>query len=338
MANQRRTGEKNTRQVVQDLLRELVSQGEDVGPTKVRQIIEARHGYSPSPNLVGEEVRNFWAKVGPELARKDLVPSVPGAVSEAFSEIWELSLKAADEAFQAFRDDARKELEVARNEAALREAEQLEIQAALDGEKATGAQLLKRLSVAEQSLVETQLELSRAQASLAEVQKQLSRSQEQLMDERRQSSTRSQEAALAHREEIERLVVSHSAEIARLEGIAHRDAEAWDGVRKHLLLETDRLREMWGSEVRALRGSLASAQEIEAALRTGKSSLEERLTVATARLKQREEDVIRLERLLGQLPSNTEQQQAGVQEKSIEIKSTESTPDGSISKQSDGGA
>ena len=66
MAVQRKTGDKNTRQLVRQIMVEQIAAGEDAGPTRIRQIIDERYGYSPSPNLVGEEIRNFWIKEGPE--------------------------------------------------------------------------------------------------------------------------------------------------------------------------------------------------------------------------------------------------------------------------------
>jgi septal ring factor EnvC (AmiA/AmiB activator) len=304
VAVQRKTGDKNTRQLVRQIMVEQIAAGEDAGPTRIRQIIDERYGYSPSPNLVGEEIRNFWIKEGPEMVRKMQIPNIPDPVVDAFRSVWEASLLAANEGLESLRSEVEQRVQAAQGEVAesserLAEAvrDLTAANSALVEEMTRNEKLSERAQAAENKLAATEAHLSGAEQKIVEMECSAA-------NERNRFNEQIVANQAAQASEIGRLVASHEAEIKRLTEISARDAEAWEGVRRHLLMETDLKREAFKSELRALSGALDAAKGIESALRRERTIYEAQLATAKGQLAQRDADFIRLESRMATLLSS----------------------------------
>lgn len=307
MVVQRKTSTKKTRDLVQEIMVEQIAAGEDAGPTQIRQIIGERYGYTPSPNLVGEEIRNFWIKEGPEMVRKMQIPNIPDPVADAFRSVWEASLLAANEGLSKFKEEAKGDVLAAKGETAelmvrLAEAvsDQEAAEAALRDQTASHERILERANAAENKL-------AAAEALLFEAEKKLIALTSSASEQKNVFNEQFVAQQLAHSNEIDRLMSTHDAEIKRLSDISTRDAEAWEGVRRHLLVETDMQRESFKSELRALSGALDASRDIESALRRERSSFESQIAALKGQLEQRNADFIRMESRLAALLSSRAQ-------------------------------
>ncbi|NTZ94189.1 hypothetical protein FCH79_02490 [Pseudomonas koreensis] len=86
---------KSTRQWVHEYAARLLEHGEEVRQSAIRDLIAAEHGITASPNLVTDEIKKFWAKVGPTLSARLRRPGIPDDVCESFENIWSVAVNAA---------------------------------------------------------------------------------------------------------------------------------------------------------------------------------------------------------------------------------------------------
>lgn len=86
---------KSTRQWVHDYAARLLANGEEVRQTAIRELIAVEHGITASPNLVNDEIKKFWVKVGPMMSARLRRPGIPDEVCASFDKIWDVALEAA---------------------------------------------------------------------------------------------------------------------------------------------------------------------------------------------------------------------------------------------------
>ena len=61
----------------------------------IRTLILEEHRVTASPNVVGDEVKKFWARTGPLLSARLKRPGIPEAVCQALDSVWEVALDEA---------------------------------------------------------------------------------------------------------------------------------------------------------------------------------------------------------------------------------------------------
>lgn len=237
----------DTRALVRELAQELLARGEKPTQAAIRSMIEARHGVRASPNVVGDELDAFWAAFGEQMVARYRAPGVPAVLAESFARLWDEALAAAGKTFAAERaalaqaaEAARLEAQAARERAAA-EAERLGAEAAAAAQRAEAldaqlaaaraetAQLTEALAGARR---DTELYRGEIEALRAE------RAAERADYLRQLADLEARRAA-----ELERTEAARQAELAVLATQHEREAASWDGLRRHLLRETDRIRE-----------------------------------------------------------------------------------------------
>ncbi|EGH71388.1 DNA-binding protein [Pseudomonas syringae] len=97
--NSTSTGLPKTRDLVKHYAAQLLDAGAEVSVATIRTRILEEHGVTASPNVVSDEVRQFWARTGPLLSARLRRPGIPEAVCEVLDSVWEVALNEATGAF-----------------------------------------------------------------------------------------------------------------------------------------------------------------------------------------------------------------------------------------------
>jgi len=113
-----RSGLPKTRDLVRHYAGQLLEAGAEVSVTAIRARILEEHGVSASPNVVGDEVKQFWARTGPLLNARLKRPGIPEAVGQALDAVWEVALNEATQAYAIERSHYQEQAERAQREAA----------------------------------------------------------------------------------------------------------------------------------------------------------------------------------------------------------------------------
>ena len=111
--NSTATGLPKTRDLVKHYAAQLLDAGAEVSVATIRARILEEHGVTASPNVVSDEVRQFWARTGPLLSARLRRPGIPESVCQVLDSVWEVALNEATRAFAIERTAAVREADQA---------------------------------------------------------------------------------------------------------------------------------------------------------------------------------------------------------------------------------
>jgi chromosome segregation ATPase len=273
------TGLPKTRDLVKHYAAQLLDAGAEVSVATIRARILEEHGVTASPNVVSDEVRQFWARTGPLLSARLRRPGIPEAVYEVLDSVWEVALNEATEAFAIERA------------AAVQQADQATARAAVAHEEAEQArgrfadQERQIASLTEQVERLTQ-KLDKEEATSAELREEF----RELTAEHHRLQTRQAEELnrlqTGHQEEMGRFAATHAAELARLQAVhgeeqtalraeVSRQANIFESTANHLMVETSRVRDAAQADTERLGRELAHSRDLVDQLRVQRSQAKE---------------------------------------------------------------
>ncbi|MQT78050.1 MULTISPECIES: DNA-binding protein [Pseudomonas] len=298
---------KSTRDLVQAYAADLLARGEEVRQAAILERIAAEHGIKASPNLVNDEVKKFWAKVGPALSARLRRPGIPEAVCASFDQIWDVALNAA----AAGHEEERRQLQ-AHTEAALATAEQAWAQAQADREK-FDAQTREveglrsdKIRLTEQ-LVNSETERQAVAAELKDLTEHAAeqQAQQRLEQQRLQGlidSLQQQLSELRERSQRELLALgqSHQVELVKTQDF--------------LMLETARVRDEHKAKTEKLSKELEHERSVTDQLRVLRSKASDEAAELRGRLEAMDQSLTRLEQHNRQLSEQHQALQAALLE------------------------
>jgi chromosome segregation ATPase len=273
------TGLPRTRDLVKHYAAQLLDAGAEVSVATIRARILEEHGVTASPNVVSDEVRQFWARTGPLLSARLRRPGIPETVCEVLDSVWEVALNEATGAFA---------IEQA---AAMQQADQASARAAVAQEEAEQARGRFADQERQIALLSEQVErLTRKLDKEAEASADLRDELQELMAEHHQLQRRQAEELnrlhAGHQEELGRFAATHAAEISRLQAVhqeenaalrgeVSRQADIFESTSNHLMMETSRVRDAAKQETERLTRELAHSRDLVDQLRVQRSQAKE---------------------------------------------------------------
>ena len=274
-----RSGLPKTRDLVRHYAGQLLEAGAEVSVTAIRARILEEHGVSASPNVVGDEVKQFWARTGPLLNARLKRPGIPEAVGQALDAVWDVALNEATQAYAIERSHYQQQAEQAQREAA---------EARMEAEQATRriADQERQIALLSEQVQRLSEQLNRAQAQSDELQAEL---REVMSQQQQQGQRHSEELArlqAAHQEEQQRFAATHAAELSRLQAVhaeenaalrteVSRQADIFESTSNHLMKETSRVRDAARLETERLTRELAQSRDLVDRLRVQRSEAKE---------------------------------------------------------------
>jgi hypothetical protein len=277
--NSTSTGLPKTRDLVKHYAAQLLDAGAEVSVATIRARILEEHGVTASPNVVSDEVRQFWARTGPLLSARLRRPGIPEAVCEVLDSVWEVALNEATGAFAIERA------------AAVQQADQANARAAIAQEEAEQARGRFADQEGQIALLTAQIErlvqkLDKEEASSAELREEL---RELTAEHHRQQTRQAEELnrlQAGHQEEMGRFADTHAVELRRLQGVhqeensalraeVSRQADIFESTTNHLMTETSRMRDAAKLETERLTRELAHSGDLVDQLRVQRSDAKE---------------------------------------------------------------
>ena len=280
--NSTSTGLPKTRDLVKHYAVQLLDAGAEVSVATIRARIHEEHGVTASPNVVSDEVRQFWARTGPLLSARLRRPGIPESVCQVLDSVWEVALNEATGAFAIERAAAVQQADQANARAAIaqEEAEQTRGRFA-DQERQIGS-LNEQVELVEQLT----RKLDKEEATSADLRDELQDlTAEHHLQQRRQAEelnrlqARHQEEqgryAATHAAELSRLQAVHQEENAALRGEVSRQADIFESTSNHLMMETSRVRDAAQADTERLGRELAHSRDLVDQLRIQRSQAKE---------------------------------------------------------------
>lgn len=321
--------EMKTRELVHYYAAMLLDQGVEVKQSAITDKILAEHGVKASPNMVGEEIKKFWAVAGPALSERLRRPGIPDDVVLAFEEIWRVALDAATSRHEAERKAMTSERDQAVdafNQAAESEAkahERLELQ-------------LVELAGLREDKVHFKGQLEALTGQCREHQDRADELRDKLADLEAVKSAEFQRLSDSHGAELARLQAAHQDEVARLKGDhevlqnkfvefteraeqaraaqAVAAADQLERTENHLMMETVRVRDEAKGRVDKLAKELEHALSTVDSLRVQRSKANDEAAEARGRFEEVARTLARSElecqRLAEQLSQQSQQTHA----------------------------
>ncbi|WP_052469096.1 DNA-binding protein [Pseudomonas massiliensis] len=274
-----RSGLPKTRDLVRHYAGQLLEAGAEVSVTAIRARILEEHGVSASPNVVGDEVKQFWARTGPLLNARLKRPGIPEAVGQALDAVWDVALNEATAAYAIERSHYQEQAERAQREAA---------EAQVEAEQATGrfADQERQIALLTEQVQRLHAQLDRAQAGSEALRQELGEltAQHRSLDQRHRDELARIDTT--HGAEQERLAETHAAELARLQAVhqaenaalraeVSRQADIFEGTANHLMQETSRVRDAVRVETERLTRELSHSRDLVERLRVQRSDAKE---------------------------------------------------------------
>ena len=274
-----RSGLPKTRDLVRHYAGQLLESGAEVSVTAIRARILEEHGVSASPNVVGDEVKQFWARTGPLLNARLKRPGMPEAVGQALDAVWEVALNEATAAYAIERSHYQAQAEQAQREATV---------AREQAEQATGrfADQARQIALLTEQVQRLNGQLDRAQSENEALKHELGEltAQHQVQEQRHRDEL--DRVGTAHQAEQERLAATHAAEVARLQALhqaenaalraeVSRQADIFESTANHLMQETSRVRDAARLETERLTRELAQSRDMVDRLRVQRSDSKE---------------------------------------------------------------
>ncbi|MBC8737256.1 hypothetical protein F6X40_10595 [Paraburkholderia sp. UCT31] len=252
-----------TRTYVAQFARELLADGVSPTQARIRELIAAQYGVKASPNVVGAELQAFWQEVGPQMAaftqlgKGGIGQSVPGSAPSSapavFGEVetaryenlglhetLNISGTGAAPSDEGGAEQARFQYEIFDLQDAVRAA-------------SSRAEHFEALCSEKDALVAEAVRRGTDMASRLGILEQRAQTFEKEMAEARAKLEREVKAAqLAAREKVEQL----QAQLTERERAVAEAAKQLDGSRRHMMLETDRIRTAAANDARRLKDEL----------------------------------------------------------------------------------
>jgi chromosome segregation ATPase len=277
--NSTSTGLPKTRDLVKHYAAQLLDAGAEVSVATIRARILEEHGVTASPNVVSDEVRQFWARTGPLLSARLRRPGIPESVCQALDSVWEVALNEATGAFAIERAHAVQQADQANARAAIAQEE---------AEQARGRfvdQERQIASLSEQVERLTQ-KLDKEEATNADLRDEL----QELTSEHHQQQLRQADELnrlhVGHQEEMGRFAATHAVELTRLQAVhreeqaalraeVSRQADIFESTANHLMMETSRVRDAAQADTERLGRELAHNRDLVDQLRVQRSQAKE---------------------------------------------------------------
>lgn len=277
--NSTSTGLPKTRDLVKHYAAQLLDTGAEVSVATIRARILEEHGVTASPNVVSDEVRQFWARTGPLLSARLRRPGIPEAVCEVLDSVWEVALNEATGAFAIERAHAVQlaDQATARATIAQDEAEQA---------KGRFADQERQIALLTEQVERLTRKLDQEETTSAELRDEL---QELTAEHHQQQKRQSEELnrlQVGHQEEMGRFAATHAAELARLQAVhgeeqtvlraeVSRQADIFESTANHLMMETSRVRDAAQADTERLSRELAHSRDLVDQLRVQRSQAKE---------------------------------------------------------------
>jgi chromosome segregation ATPase len=273
------SGLPKTRDLVRHYAAQLLEAGNEITVTGIRALILEHHGVSASPNVVGDEVKQFWVRTGPLLSARLKRPGIPEPVCQALDAVWEVALNEATQAYAIERSHHLQQADqaTARATAALEEAEQAKGRF-LDQER--------QITLLNDQVQRLSEQLNRAQGQSDELQAELREAMSQQQQQGQQHRDELARLQAAHQAEQQRFAATHAAELERLQAVhaeenaalraeVSRQADIFDSTSNHLMKETSRVRDAAKLETERLTRELAQSRDMVDRLRVQRSDAKE---------------------------------------------------------------
>lgn len=274
-----RSGLPKTRDLVRHYAAQLLEAGAEVSVTAIRGRILEHHGVSASPNVVGDEVKQFWARTGPLLSARLKRPGIPEAVGEALDAVWDVALNAATAAYAIERSHHQEQAQQAQREAAAARDQTTQVTGRFADQERQIALLTEQVQ-----WLNGQLDRGQAEHEVLKQEHNKLTAQHQSQDQRHRDELARVQAA--HAAEQERLAATHAAELARLQAVHHeenaalrtevsRQADIFESTSNHLMKETSRVRDAARLETERLIRELSHSRDLVDRLRIQRSDAKE---------------------------------------------------------------
>jgi hypothetical protein len=286
--NSTSTGLPKTRELVKHYAAQLLDAGAEVSVATIRARILEEHGVTASPNVVSDEVRQFWTRTGPLLSARLRRPGIPEAVCQVLDSVWEVALNEATGAFAIERTTAVQQADQANAGAAI---------ALEEAEQARGrfADQERQIALLTEQVARLTQKLDKEEAISTELRDEL----RELAAEHHRLQTRQAEEMnrlqAGHQEEMGRFAATHTAELARLQTVhgeeqtalraeVSRQADIFESTANHLMVETSRVRNAAQADTERLSRELAHSRDLVDQLRMQRSQAKEESAGLSAQL------------------------------------------------------
>jgi chromosome segregation ATPase len=272
-------GLPKTRDLVKHYAAQLLDAGAEVSVATIRARILEEHGVTASPNVVSDEVRQFWARTGPLLSARLRRPGIPESVCQVLDSVWEVALNEATGAFAIERAAAVQQADQATARAAIAQEE---------AEQARGrfADQERQIALLTEQVERLTRKLDKEDATIAELREEL---QELTAEHHRQQTRHAEELnrlQAGYQEEMGRFAATHAAELARLQAVhgeeqtalraeVSRQADIFESTANHLMMETSRVRDAAQADTERLGRELAHSRDLVDQLRMQRSQAKE---------------------------------------------------------------
>lgn len=235
-----------TREYVRAIAQELLLSGVSPTQSKIRDLIFSRYGTKASPNVVGNELEQFWKSNSAAHGNK-----TPGEDALAPSKEMPVSVTPGHPAHPA----------------------PLHAAALHSRESSRVSQLEADLATADLAIAKQEHESNELRSALALALEETSALRRQSREST--STLQNQAQELGNLKEtlkklegvyelrIEELKTVHAEQINQMTAEKKREFEMWDGMRKHLMLETDRIRVEHAAKLVGLTEQLERAHLFE---------------------------------------------------------------------------
>lgn len=273
------TGLPKTRDLVKRYAGQLLDAGAEVSVATIRARILEEHGVTASPNVVSDEVRQFWARTGPLLSARLRRPGIPESVCQVLDSVWEVALNEATGTFAIERANAVQQADEANARAAA-------VQEETEQAKGRFADQERQISLLVEQVERLTRRLDKEEATSAELRDEL----QELTAEHYQQQQRQVEELnrlqAGHQKEQGRFAATHAAELNRLQAVhqeenaalraeVSRQADIFEGTSNHLMMETSRVRDAAKQETERLVRELAHSRDLVDQLRMQRSQAKE---------------------------------------------------------------
>jgi chromosome segregation ATPase len=273
------TGIPKTRELVKHYAARLLDAGAEVSVATIRARILEEHGVTASPNVVSDEVRQFWARTGPLLSARLRRPGIPEAVCQVLDSVWEVALNEATGAFAIERAAAVQQADQANARAAIAQEE---------AEQARGrfADQERQIAGLTEQVVQLTQKLDKEEATSADLRDELQELRAEHHKQQRQQVEELNRLQAGHQEEMGRFAATHAAELARLKAVhgeeqialraeVSRQADIFESTANHLMVETSRVRDAAQADTERLGRELAHSRDLVDQLRVQRSQAKE---------------------------------------------------------------
>jgi hypothetical protein len=272
-------GLPKTRDLVKHYATQLLDAGAEVSVATIRARILDEHGVTASPNVVSDEVRQFWARTGPLLSARLRRPGIPESVCQVLDSVWEVALNEATGAFAIERAAAVQQADQAIARAAIAQEE---------AEQARGrfADQERQISLLTEQVERLTRKLDKEEATSAELGDELRELTAEHHQQQRRQAEELNRLQAGHQEEMGRFAATHTAELARLQAVhgdeqtmlraeVSRQADIFETTANHLMMETSRVRDSAQVDNERLSRELSHSRALVDQLRVQRSDAKE---------------------------------------------------------------